>query len=186
MDQPLRIFVYGTLMRDWWNHPRYCEGYLDAQEAEVLGRLYQLPQGYPMLTVPEEAQLAAGTASAHADVATQARLDRVLALHPDLGGAIALPDAWRPIHGELLTFTDPATRLRALDRLEGFLPGASSMYLRVLVPVMLAGSDVPRAAWAYVAPPAGSDWLTRHAAHLPGGRWPVAESDPRTAQDPLK
>jgi len=29
--------------------------------------------------------------------------------------------------GELLTFDDPSTRLPAIDRLEGFHPGGSSM-----------------------------------------------------------
>lgn len=171
MPAPLRIFVYGTLKRGWWNHPRHCTGYLEACEAEAIGRLYQLPQGYPMLRVPEETILAAGTLSARDDVATQDRFDRVLGLHPDLGGPVALPDAWRPVHGELLTFDDPAPRLRALDRLE-------AGYLRVLLPVIPAGGGGPVAAWTYVAPPGEDDALERHAAHLPAGRWPGAAPDP--------
>lgn len=195
MADPLRIFVYGTLQRGWWNHPRYCAGYLEAREATVLGRLYQLPQGYPMVRVPEEAVLAGGTASPRDDAATQARFDRVLSLHPDLGGTagaglggpnLALADAWRPIRGELLTFDDPVVRLRALDRLEGFLPGAASLYVRVLLPAIPEGADGPVAAWTYVAPPGDGEALERFALHLPAGRWPVEESNPRPAPDPLK
>ena len=40
---------------------------------------------------------------------------------------------WGAVYGELLTFDDPDSRLPAIDRFEGFRPGASSHYLRVLV-----------------------------------------------------
>ena len=35
----------------------------------------------------------------------------------------------------ILTFDDPSTRLPAIDRLEGFHPGSSSLYKRVFVSV---------------------------------------------------
>lgn len=175
----LRLFVYGTLKHGWWNHDRFCAGYASWREAEVLGRLYQVPAGYPMLRVPEETVLGEGSAAIRQDLALQARMDRVLALHPDLGGPIALPEAWGPIRGELLTFDDPAERLRAIDRLEGFVPGGPSLYRRALVPAMLDGEPDPIAAWAYVWPGGAEDGdaLERLASYLPGGRWPVAESE---------
>ncbi|MBW1705052.1 MAG: gamma-glutamylcyclotransferase [Deltaproteobacteria bacterium] len=66
----LRLFVYGTLKRGYWNHDRFCRGVLDVQEAVVRGRLYEMPSGIPVLKVPKEGILAHGTAGPIADVAT--------------------------------------------------------------------------------------------------------------------
>ena len=70
----LRIFVYGTLKRGFWNHDRFCRGVLDIREAVVRGRLYEMQSGIPVLQVPDGDVLAHGTSDASADVATQARL----------------------------------------------------------------------------------------------------------------
>lgn len=43
---------------------------------------------------------------------------------------------------------DPATRLPAIDRLEGFLPGGPSLYRRVLVPASTRGRRV--LVWLYM------------------------------------
>ena len=55
---------------------------------------------------------------------------------------------WAPVYGELLTFDDPESRLPAIDRLEGFRPGGSSLYRRVLVPVQTDKAVCP--VWLYV------------------------------------
>jgi gamma-glutamylcyclotransferase (GGCT)/AIG2-like uncharacterized protein YtfP len=93
-----------------------------------------------------------------------------------------MPGAWAPIRGELLTFDDPAERLRALDRLEGFVPGGDSLYRRVLLPAVPDGEAAPIAAWTYVWPGAAgeADHLDHLASYLPGGRWPVGESEGET------
>jgi gamma-glutamylcyclotransferase (GGCT)/AIG2-like uncharacterized protein YtfP len=52
------------------------------------------------------------------------------------------------MYEELFTFDDPETRLPAIDRLEGFRPGGSSLYKRVLVPVQTNEAELP--AWLYV------------------------------------
>jgi hypothetical protein len=54
------------------------------------------------------------------------------------------------VYGELLSFDDPEHRLPAIDRLEGFHPGGSSLYRRVLVPICI-GHDMVLPVWAYVA-----------------------------------
>jgi len=121
----LRLFVYGTLKRGYWNHERFCRGVLSVEEAVVRGRLYELPSGIPVLEVPEADVLAHGTADPLADVATQARLAAEFAAraaHPELEENGAPGGRWGPVYGELLTFDDPETRLPAIDRLEGFLP----------------------------------------------------------------
>lgn len=69
------------------------------------------------------------------------------------------------VYGELLTFDDPETRLPAIDRLEGFLPGGSSLYKRVLVPVCISGQIIP--AWVFVG--VQKHWARRL---LPHGTWP--------------
>ena len=79
--------------------------------------------------------------------------------------------------GEFLTFDLPApsearqtgapkTRLPAIDRLEGFHPGGSSLYRRVLVPVCIR-QELVLGAWAYAG-----DSVQRFRRLLQAGRWP--------------
>ena len=148
----LKLFVYGTLKRGYWNHDAFCQGVLEVREAQVRGRLYQ-GLGFPLLEVPHEDILAHGTADPLADVATQARLS-------GQAGSCSRPDresatqgAWGAVYGELLTFDDPKIRLPAIDRLEGFRPGGSSLYRRVLVSARLNG--VCELAWVYTVEATG-------------------------------
>ncbi len=143
----LRLFVYGTLKRGFWNHDRFCRGVLAVEDALVRGRLFETSSGIPVLQVPEEDILAVGTVNPLADVATQARFAEDLAfiLKPVPGSATA--GDWGPVYGELLTFGDPSTRLPAIDRLEGFHPGGSSMYQRVMVAVRVETAITP--VWLY-------------------------------------
>ena len=78
----LRLLVYGTLKRGYWNHDPFCQGVLEIREARICGRLYEGP-GFPVLEVPDEDILARGTADPLADVATQARLSDQVASSPD-------------------------------------------------------------------------------------------------------
>ena len=138
----LKLFVYGTLKRGGRFHDRYCRGVLAIEEASVRGWLHTLPAGYPMLVVPKEHILADGTADAVADVATQARFAAILAPAGELSERIS---------GEILTFDDPSDRLPALDELEEFHPGATSLYRRVLLAVRPEQAEHPIPAWTYVA-----------------------------------
>jgi hypothetical protein len=70
----LRLFVYGTLKRGFWNHDRFCRGVLAVEDAPVRGRLFETSSGIPVLLVPEEDILAVGTTNPLADVATQAHV----------------------------------------------------------------------------------------------------------------
>ncbi|MBW1690465.1 MAG: gamma-glutamylcyclotransferase [Deltaproteobacteria bacterium] len=60
---------------------------------------------------------------------------------------------------------DPESSLTAIDRLEGFHQGDSSLYRRVLVPVCTSGQIIP--AWVYVGAP-----RHREQRFLPSGIWP--------------
>lgn len=72
---------------------------------------------------------------------------------------------WGPVYGELLTFDDPLTRLPAIDRLEGFHPGGSSAYRRVLVATRIYESVI--FAWVYTNSSPRRSWR-----HSPDGVWP--------------
>lgn len=160
----VRLFVYGTLKRGYWNHDAFCRGFVEIQQATVRGRLYEGP-GYPILEVPEADILAQGSTDPLADAATQARLShRVQAgfqQHPE--GTTG--EAWDTVYGELFTFDDPRTRLPPIDRLEGFHPGGRCLYRRVLVPASVEG--IRQLAWVYVVENLG---IGRH--RIVSGRWP--------------
>ena len=161
----LRLFVYGTLKRGFWNHDRFCRGVLDIREAEVRGRLYEMHSGIPVLQVPDGDVLAHGTSDVSADVATQARLSEQPASYPEPALQSATAGDWGRVYGELLTFNDPESRLPAIDRLEGFRPGGPCLYKRVLVPVCITGMVQP--AWLYV----GDSCLRANLRLIPSGTW---------------
>jgi gamma-glutamylcyclotransferase (GGCT)/AIG2-like uncharacterized protein YtfP len=139
----LRVFVYGTLKQGGRNHPAYCRGILAVEPARVLGQLYDLPAGYPMLVVPGTAVLAIGSSNYLHDAIRQDDDQRPPAC------AASAADDWQEIYGELLSFDDPLARLPALDGLEDFRPGETSLYARVLVRLLEPAGIT---AWTYVAP----------------------------------
>lgn len=144
----LRLFVYGSLKKGFWNHERFCTGVVSIQEAEVSGRLYDLG-AYPALKVQEECILAKGTVNPRADVATQARFEAKAVPHAGLLNSGNTRHDWPRVRGELMTFDDPKERLPRLDRLEGFHPGGPSLYYRLLVPAITGKGII--LAWTYVA-----------------------------------
>ena len=159
----LRLFVYGTLKRGFWNHDRFCRGVLAVEDAVVRGRLFEKSSGIPVLQVPEEDILAVGTTNPHADVATCLRAETHRQAQARVVARMSNPEPtpdrlpnkgtgapWGDVYGELLTFDDPENRLPAIDRLEGFHPGGQSLYSRVLVPVCM-DKERRLTAWAYVA-----------------------------------
>ena len=150
----LTLFFYGTLKRGHANHDLFCSGYSRVEDATARGRLYHLPSGYPALVVPKEDIRATGTANPIRDASEQQRLGHQGAYRSD--GAV--------VFGELFFFDDPEERLPALDRLEGFNPGRSSLYRRVLIPTETSGG-AGVLAWAYVIEESSG-------THVPGGRWP--------------
>lgn len=150
---PFDVFVYGTLKRGHDNHERYCSGVRRIQPATTRGSLYDLPFGFPGLTVAPGCVLARGTDDYAADARRQREAEPPFPSGPG-----------PTVFGELLSFDDPDERLPALDALEGYRPGEPSLYGRVLIPVRCAGRQL--SAWAYALQrPAGT--------LLAGGHWPV-------------
>lgn len=167
----IQVLVYGTLKRGQWNHDWFCRQAVDIRPATVTGRLYHLPAGYPAVEIPVGAVLAAGTADPVADARTQAAFTGRGVAMVDVTGDPPSPEvygvaSWDVVHGEVLTFPDPARDMPPLDRLEGFHPGGNGLYLRSLVATRTAMGVEP--AWLYhMARVARGD-------RLPGGCWPAA------------
>lgn len=45
-----KVFVYGTLMKNFWNYKRYLEGRINRiTPGQTYGLLYHMPEGYPAL-----------------------------------------------------------------------------------------------------------------------------------------
>ncbi|MBN2162869.1 MAG: gamma-glutamylcyclotransferase [Pontiellaceae bacterium] len=158
-DQPLRIFVYGTLKRGYWNHDRFCSQAVSIEPATTWGRLFHLPAGFPALEMPDCRILALGTSDPLADTLTQ----NTIALPKN---SMDRPDGdWDLIHGELMTFNDPIVDLPPVDRLEGFNPHGRSMYERVLTAVESHGCL--QTCWVYL----GLENVLRGGVRLSDGYW---------------
>ena len=117
----LRLFVYGTLKRGYWNHDRFCEGALEVRDAWIRGQLYEGP-GFPLLEVPDEDVLAHGTDEPLADVATQARLSARVGSSPSPAPKAPQRAHGAPCTGSLLPLMtqkpdcQPSTGWRASTR----------------------------------------------------------------------
>jgi gamma-glutamylcyclotransferase (GGCT)/AIG2-like uncharacterized protein YtfP len=82
MNEPLYLFVYGTLKPGEVNFDRYCATARSAQAAWVQGRLYALPLGYPGL-VWGGADRASGVLLTFDDSAGLAAIDELEDYSPD-------------------------------------------------------------------------------------------------------
>ncbi len=153
---PLRLFVYGTLKRGQRSHAHVCGGTVSIEPATISGRLFHLPDGYPMLVVPQRSIIAVGTPDGIADLATQRRWDELL-LDPEVPAARQGPfetrkgiEDWEAVEGEAISFYEPSAILSRLDAFEDFRPDCEdTTYIRALVPLLNGGSGH---AWTYVAP----------------------------------
>ncbi len=167
-NNQLRLFVYGTLKRGFNNHRKLCRGVLSVEEAEIRGKLYALPAGYPALVIPKTSVLSIGTADAAADVTAQYRLQAEMdGSSHNANNAAGLTTGWNRVQGEILTFDDPARRLLLFDRLENFRPGRHSFYLRVLAQVFPHHDPKPIVTWLYAMSDPGPE-----ATRLRSGHWP--------------
>ncbi len=156
----ISVLVYGTLKRGQWNHDRFCRHALDIRPATTVGRLYDLPAGFPALEIPQGAILANGTGDPLADAETQASAAPRDLVMPEAEGD------WDVVQCELITFADPARDLPPLDRLEGFRPDGHGLYRRALVATR-ANTGV-ETAWVY-------HMVGVNRGHrLSGGVWPDA------------
>lgn len=158
-DNHLRLFVYGTLKKGFWNFDRFCTRSISIEPATTWGRLYHLSAGFPAIEIPDCRILAHGSPDPLADTQLQNNVEL-------LGTAMDRPDGdWDIIYGELITFNDPRFDLPPIDRLEGFNPNGHSMYKRVLTNA--TRQDDQYTCWIYF----GLEHILREGVRLPDGIW---------------
>jgi gamma-glutamylcyclotransferase (GGCT)/AIG2-like uncharacterized protein YtfP len=151
MKSALRIFVYGTLKKNFSNHAQFCTGELRIEPALLRGRLFKLNAQIPVMTIPEADILAHGTMDVALDLEVQEKLESILKRNRKGSEEFVVKSVdWGTVRGELLFFGDAQTRLPLIDDLEEFVPGGASAYLRVLVNVTLLTGE-QTAAWTYIA-----------------------------------
>ena len=162
----LRLFVYGTLKPGFDNHNRYCRGVRSMEEAQIEGRLFQMPTGYPVLRLPVGRILARASGDLAADIEMQQQLAEDMAHRSESRPFCRTASR---VHGTLLTFANPVERLRAMDDLEGFRPSHRNRYERVLIPVYSRISLSATPVWTYMA----GD-LSPRGRLISTGRWTPA------------
>lgn len=163
----LRLFVYGTLKRGFWNHDRFYRGVVTVEDALARGCLFETSSGIPVLQVSEENILAVGSTDPLADVVTRARAAARMPNPeptPDRLPKNVTGEPWAPCKGNFLPSMTPDARLPAIDRLEGFHPGGPCLYRRALVAVQANGVILP--ASLYVVDVTGNRWFKL----LPSGK----------------
>ena len=141
----INLFVYGTLKKGHPAYDRFCRNAAQLSTARLRGRLYLLPEGYPILEVPQEDILAFGSGDIPKDTALEKQMAGLCSGKPFYPGAGA---EWQEILGEILRLENPLETLPDIDEYENFSPSGKSLYQRVLV---LVDSPAGRkTAWTYV------------------------------------
>lgn len=132
------------------NH-RLCEPGHFLGSGRIVGRIYDLPAGYPAISIPERNQLTAGSADILEDCRIQKHFEEKKLEYFRAEAQIDLMSKdWDIIRGEIYSFTNPQVFIPPIDSLEGFYPLnlQRSLYRRVLIPVEPGGSTLP--VWTYV------------------------------------
>ena len=118
----LKLFVYGTLKRGYWNHDAFCLGVLEIRDAQVRGPTLRGAgistsrgpgRGHPR---PRDRRPVGRRGHTGAPVRSDGSCSQPVPESATVG-------AWGAVYGELLSFNNPESRLPAIDRLEGFRPG---------------------------------------------------------------
>jgi len=157
MAQPetSNVFVYGTYMKDCVRHIQIQQEVTSWGRAEIIGKLYQIPTGAPL--VVEETPVAAPvpTATATAPAPT------------------APPPAPSKVYGEVMTFQNMDSVLDTIDAHEGYLPGnvENSRMIRKVVEVTLTSTGEKIKAYAWFFPKEKFNPKNMFAVHCHGGDW---------------
>lgn len=136
------LFAYGTLRSSHKEHSRFCPNALSVKSAQVLGNLFELKEGYPILILPRKSRLLSATRDCVQDWSTvrTIHLPRSIKSTPEL----------RLIEGELIELPLETDSLAKTDAWEGFQSGQETTYQRFIAPALLAdGTLAP--TWVYGA-----------------------------------
>ncbi|MDE0769683.1 MAG: gamma-glutamylcyclotransferase [Opitutaceae bacterium] len=136
------LFAYGTLRSSHEEHRRFCPNALSVRPARLLGNLFELKEGYPILILPPESKLLSATPDCLQDWSEARKLPLPHSIEPVTG--------IRLIEGELIELPLETDSLAKTDAWEGFQPGRETTYQRFIAPALLAdGTVVP--TWVYGA-----------------------------------
>ncbi|MFL3658288.1 MAG: gamma-glutamylcyclotransferase [Opitutales bacterium] len=136
------LFAYGTLRSCHKEHRQFCPNALSVSPARVLGTLFELKEGYPILIFPPETTLRTATQDCLQDWSEARKLS--------LPHSIESTPGLRLIEGELIELPLESNSLHKTDTWEGFQPEKNTTYQRLIIPAGLAdGTIVP--TWVYGA-----------------------------------
>ena len=135
------IFVYGTLMSEQPEHETFCPTPITIKPASIPGSLYQLKEGYPILSMHPRQIIARATNDSISDwsMANEA----VAANKDDFSSASPV------VSGELLEYPIDIGFLEKMDEWEGFSPWQSGLYQRVIARANLSENDAYQICWVY-------------------------------------
>jgi len=131
LGSQLKIFVYGTLKPGEVNYQRYCEGLVvEVQRAIASGQLFDLPLGYPAMTLGEST--VHGFLLTFADPKVFSQIDELEDYHPH-----------RPSHDNLYN-----RQQVEIYSLEGESLGFAWVYLMTPEQIQhLQGVEIPSGWW---------------------------------------
>ena len=135
------IFVYGTLMSEQPEHETYCPTPISIKPASIPGSLYQLKEGYPILSIQPREIISRATNDSLSDwsVANKA----ATADTKDFSSASPV------VSGELLEYPITTNFLEKMDEWEGFSPWQSGTYQRVIARANLLETGARQICWVY-------------------------------------
>ncbi len=142
MTNRITLFAYGTLKKGFSNHEEYCKDAIRIESAEVWGRLYVLPAGFPALEISKQSIILKGTDDPLFDAQMQSEISLSENNFQKPAGD------WELISGELITLPNPLKTLKKIDLLEGFSERMPSFYRRVLVSARKKDATITP-AWLY-------------------------------------
>ncbi len=118
------LFAYGTLRSDQPEGEIFQDRLISCTPARIQGRLYVLPEGYPVLEISPHQIISVATDDPFSD------WERAIKKSEHSGKFITTSQSW--IEGELLTFPLEHNVFESMDAWEGFSPAKDSLYQRVI------------------------------------------------------
>lgn len=136
------LFAYGTLRSTHRQHREFCPNALSVRPARVLGALYALKEGYPILIVPLDSKRQSATPDCCHDWSSARSKALPTSIKPEAGLGL--------IEGELIELPLESNALAKPDAWEGFQVGQETTYRRFIVPALLADETIVP-CWVYAA-----------------------------------
>ncbi len=118
------LFAYGTLRTDQPESKMFADKLISSIPAKLQGRLYVLPEGYPILEVSSNQIIAHATADPFHD------WDAAIKANEHNGPRVNTCQDW--VEGELLTLPLEQHVFDSMDAWEGFSLNKDTLYQRII------------------------------------------------------